>query len=232
MIEEILPVATKQLSKTVIETSHQYAMTDAMINALCKNLVNADNNKSKAIYFSEITTATDFKKIIALRLKLYEQSNPYLLDALQNGTDDLESRSVVYAAWIDHEIVATIRLTPHPYETTQFIAAEKLAQFLGENYQHQYLEWSRLLVDPNARNLRVMPALLVYAGMKVLTSTQYTQYFGFTKPIVRKLMRKFSIENESLSFTIPERENNSYLLLKGNFSTDFWNLSRKGFSFE
>lgn len=217
-----LPIETQHLSPH--RNQNAYLISDAMINALCGKFLN-----NEKVVFSEIKTRDEFEKVLQLRLKVYAHSNAYLLQELNAGQDDFESRSVVYAAWVNDQPIATIRLTPYPFETLRHLDELSLAQFLGDDYKTDYLEWSRLLVDSDFHDHRVMPALLIYAGMKVLTSSTYTQYFGFTKPVVRRLFRKFNIQNEIKSFSIPSRDNNDYHLLKGSFLEDFWRLADNGF---
>ena len=231
--EQNLPLETKHLSTAQANLSTVDKITDAMINTLCVNLVREKNveQQQNTLRFSEVKTEDEWLKVISLRLKVYGEKNQYMLNELTSGTDEHESRSSVYAAWLNDIPIATIRLTPYPFETMKYMEENKLVQFLGNDYRDNYLEWSRLLVDPDIKIIRIMPALVVYAGIKAITNSPYKKYFGFTKPIVRKLMRKFCIASDTLEFSIPARDNNKYLLLKGDFSHDFWRLVEKGFSF-
>lgn len=228
------PILTEKLSNSelLVKNPQTDELIEAMINMLCCHLIREEDSKIQGtLRFNEVKTPAEWSKVIDLRLKVYQKTNQYMLNELVSGTDEYESRSSVYAAWIGDAPVATIRLTPYPFETTKYIEEEKLIQFLGEDYRETYLEWSRLLVDPDNKIMRLMPALIVYAGMQALIKSHYKKYFGFTKPIVRRLMQKFCIAGDTLEFSIPSRENNHYLLLKGDFLTDFWRLAHKGFSF-
>jgi hypothetical protein len=227
------PLITSQLSVSIKDSKgpHIDGLVDAMINTLCANLIHEKKSALQdKLYFTEVNTIGEWSKVIDLRLKIYQKTNQYMLNELTSGTDSYDARSSIYAAWIGDVAVATIRLTPFPFETMKYINEEKLMQFLGHDYKETYLEWSRLLVDPDTKNIQIMPALLIYAGMKALTNSHYKRYFGYTKPLVRRLMQKFCIENDMLEFSIPSRNNNKYLLLKGNFLRDFWNLVDKDFS--
>lgn len=207
----------------------QSDVTDKIINLACKRLINEKIEDLADVRFSEVKTDQEWNQIFDLRVKVYQSTNPYMLNELTAGKDSDEERSSVYAVWFKDVPIATIRLTPYPFETLKYVEEKQLGAFLGEDYKENYLEWTRLLVDHDFKIPHVMPALLAYAGMKVLTGSGHQKYLGYTKPIIRRLMKKFNIDSETLEFTIPSRENNRYLLLKGDFYNDFNALANKCF---
>ena len=74
-----------------------------------------------------------------------------------------------------------------------------------------------------------MPAMTIYAGMKVLSETPFQRYFGYSKPLIHRLFKRFLIPEETVEVRIPERFNRKYLLLKGSFLNDFNTLAEKNF---
>lgn len=223
LLPNILPVNEKDEIKKNIACQ--------LLNVLCKHIININKLEFKNIEFSKVTTKNEWESIVNLRLKVYHKKNRYLLDEMKSGVDNYDSRSYIYAAWINAQPVATIRLTPYPFETLKFISEPNLANFLGENYHADYLEWTRLLVDYSVKIDHLMPVLVTYAGIRTLIETEYRNYFGYTKPIMRKLLSKFYISNRTIEFTIPSRQGNNYQLLKGNFAKDFQFLLEKQFLF-
>lgn len=118
---------------------------------------------SQKICFSEVVNEEELEKVMELRRKVYNKTNQYMLNEFDSAIDTFENRSRIYAAWLDGSPVASIRLTPYPFETMKFIDEEKLSQFLGYDFKENYLEWSRLIVDADIKNPAIMPSLIVYA---------------------------------------------------------------------
>lgn len=147
----------------------------------------------------------------------------------QDGIDEFDGHSTIFAAWDGDDPVATLRLTRYPYETLNYVPESYLSQFLGDRWRSEYLEFSRLVVSPNFRSHRVSHALATYAGLKVLTCTGYRKYFGYTTPLVRRLLSMFRFEREVLEFQIPSRGTHSYLLLRGDFGGDFEHSRKKAY---
>lgn len=196
------------------------SMSQLDINTIMKNFLNFSHIDN--LHFGQIETEFDWSALRAFRLTNYAKSLKYMLNELNDeGTDSYDSHSFVFAVWLKGKVIASIRLTPFPFETTQFIEPEKLDQFLGANWKDSYLEWSRLLVDTSYKINNLVTALTVYAGLTILNTTHYKGYFGFTKPLVRRILSRFQIEEENMQFSIPTRGNQAYYLLKGNFVNDY-----------
>jgi hypothetical protein len=125
----------------------------------------------------------------------------------------------VYAAFLGDVAVATIRATAYPYETLDHMKEADLSGFLGLGWKTDFIEWGRLLVDSTYAKMRLTPALITYAGLRLLTLTPYRSYFGYTKPHVRELVSRFPIDSDTMRFKIPSRGDHDYLMTKGTLST-------------
>lgn len=169
--------------------------------------------------FYPVRTPEQWEGVLRFRLEQYEKRLPYMLHELgPDGTDALDARSTTFAAQWNGDVVATIRLTPHPYETSQYVSEDSLTRFLGEAWDSSYLEWSRLLIDGEAPIRRLMPAMLVYAGLHVLSSTRYSHYFGYASLRVQPVFARFRMTADTETFSIPKRGDHAYALLKGDFA--------------
>lgn len=177
------------------------------------------------LVFGKIVSEHDREQLGLFRLKNYQQKKPYMLNELdQYGLDEYDAKSTIYAAWLNHEMIASIRLGRSPFESNCFLPDETLKNFLGANYKNEYLEWTRLLIQPEHRIPGLLPALIIYAGIKTLAQQDYHHYFGYSTLIVKRLFSRFQLSQQSLEFTIPKRGKQTYILLKGDFAFDFLNV--------
>ncbi len=198
------------------------ALDDEYIMKMAKQVSRYDGNE---LIFSQITSNHEWEQLGLFRLKHYAHKNTYMLTELnKHGFDKYDLDSKVYAARFNGNIIATIRLLEYPFETNYFINDDALSQFLGPQYRKEYVEWTRLLIQPNSPVKFILPALLIYAGMKTLTSYLPHKYFGYSTLTVKRLFSRFQLSNEKLTFTIPRRGEQAYTLLKGDFISDFETL--------
>jgi N-acyl-L-homoserine lactone synthetase len=175
--------------------------------------------------FREATSNEDLQQVYQFRIQQYAQALPYMLSELNDeGVDDFDHHSYTFGAWWNDRVVGSIRLTPHPFETPSYVAEGHMAEFLGEQWRSQYLEWTRLLVDPSAPIRRLMPALIVFAGVQALTRTTYRRYFGYASTKVARLFRRFAFTASEHRFSIPRRGPHSYVMLKGDFTQSLHHL--------
>lgn len=176
--------------------------------------------------FRQVSSPEDWADVRNFRLQQYAIARPYMLGELDStGGDDLDARSFVYAAWLDAQPVATIRLTPYPAETQRYVARAHLDRFLGEDWPNRYLEWSRLLIARTGIE-QLLTGLLVFACLNVFSQTDYTGYFGYASTRVTPVFRRFSMTADSFLFTIPNRGEHQYNMLKGDFATDWMRVSQ------
>jgi hypothetical protein len=172
--------------------------------------------------FGIIQSEKERQQLKAFRLATYANNLAYMLNQIgESGLDAYDDYSTIYAAWYKDNLVASIRLTPYPYESTKYIATPTLGHYLGEGWEKNYVEWSRLLIDTSFHIKGLLKTITIYAGLHTLANTHYAYYFGYTRRQVRRLFSSFELDNTSLSFTIPSRGNHSYSLLKGSFLSDY-----------
>ena len=199
-------------------SSPQERVIDGAINYLSGLVVTGAGRSS--VRFREVNTEDDWRRVRELRIRCYGASLPYLLDVLEpDGSDRHDRHSFVYAAFLDDVAVATIRATAYPYETLDHMKEADLSGFLGPGWKTEFIEWGRLLVDSAYAKMRLMPALITYAGLRLLTLTPYRSYFGYTKPHVRELVSRFPIDSATMRFKIPSRGDHEYLMTRGTLST-------------
>lgn len=176
--------------------------------------------------FARVETREQCEQVRQFRKRVYAENLKYMLNQMgESGLDEYDSRSMIFAAWRHDAVAGTIRLTSRPFESEKYIEQASLENFLGENWKHNYLEWSRLLVDTSLKIKGLLAAMTIYAGLYALAYTDYTKYFGYTRNHVRRLFTRFQVKNEALQFYIPSRGEHSYLLLKGSFLDDYREVS-------
>jgi hypothetical protein len=201
----------------LLSTSPQERVVDSALNYLGNLIV--IRTAIPNVRFCEVTSGEDWRRVRELRQRCYPVSLPYLVDVIEpDGSDRYDRHSFVYAAFVGDRPVATIRATTYPYETLDHVSEAELATFLGPSWKTDYIEWGRLLVDHSYSKARITPALITYAGLRILALTPYRKYLGYTKPNVRALISRFAFEAETLRFKIPSRGNHHYLLIKGSLN--------------
>lgn len=177
------------------------------------------------LHFTCISSQQEFNKVKALRLKIYNENLPYMLSEMhESGADEYDNRSFIFAVSYKQSMIASIRGTAYPFETLNYIDQSRLTDFLGNHCKKNYLEWSRLLVDTSFKLKGLVNLLTIYSGLYILANTDYTNYFGYTRPRVKRILSGFCLAERSMSFTIPSRGTHEYLLIKGSFINDFFNL--------
>jgi len=180
--------------------------------------------------FEEVHAAGAWDEVKRFRLEQYRKALPYMLDELgPDGSDDIDARSCTFAARWNGRVVATIRLTPHPFETSRYVPEDVVAGFLGSRWRADYLEWSRLLVDREAPVRGLASSTIVFAGLRVLSSTPFHRVFGYATPEVLRVYGKFPVATHPESFSIPRRGPQRYLLLKSDLleALDRWTSRMK-----
>lgn len=205
-------------------------LKETLTHQKIRNIINKILNipDHDGLRFGKVETTFDWQAVMAFRLKMYDQTVKYMLNELNaQGSDAYDSHSLIFAVWKNDSVIATIRLTHKPFETMQFLSAQQLNKFLGEKWGN-YLEWTRLLIDSSCKIPKLLPALTVYAGLTILATTNYNYYFGYTRPLIRKILSRFQIAEDSMQFSVPNRGEHSYYLLKGNFLNDYNHLVKTG----
>jgi hypothetical protein len=173
-------------------------------------------DRGQHLRFGEVTVR-DWADVRRMRRRVYEESLPALLAELDDHDQDrYDAHSFVFAAWLDGEPVATVRCTTFPFETLRYVTSDALGGYLGADWERDYIEWGRMAMSRAHRGRRLMPALITYAGIRLLTETPYHKYLGYTRAHVRARLGGFRIDPDSLTFRIPDRGDHEYALLRGD----------------
>lgn len=201
-------------------------LTEPIMQSIAISVSGCSN--ADMISFSKIKTPEESELLGRFRLQSYSIKNTYMTAEFdKNGFDLLDETSTNYAAWSEGEMIAAIRLTQAPFESSQLFDTDIVINFLGDNYETHYLEWSRLIINHRLVPMQLLPALITYAGLRTLTSTSYRQYFGYCTPVVKKLFSRFLILHSPYPVLIQGRGGKTYQLIKGNFLDDFFNIHNK-----
>jgi N-acyl-L-homoserine lactone synthetase len=221
------PVPVSHASPARFDGAAVYDQAVQPLSVFVSRLLAAPRATGK-LAFREATSKEDLHQVYQFRIQQYAQALPYMLGELNDeGVDDFDHHSYTFGAWWNDRVVGSIRLTPHPFETPSYVADEHMAEFLGAKWRSQYLEWTRLLVDASAPIRRLMPALIVFAGIHALTRTTYRRYFGYASTKVARVFRRFAFTESEHRFSIPRRGPHSYVMLKGEFTQSLHHLLDK-----
>lgn len=181
--------------------------------------------RTEQVRIAQVDTPDALAKLRASRLRMYQQRDGYF-DRLtrSDGSDDLDQRSYLFAAYVGGAIIGSIRLTPAPFEADSYLEPQRIRRFLGEHEINRYLEFSRLVVDSDCAIRGLSRALIVYSGLLTSLSTPYDRYLAIVRPEIKNKVFHFQLESDALSFSIAERGEHEYHLVKGSFAADFYDI--------
>jgi hypothetical protein len=219
--ESVLPLEGERPPLRVVESPvRRGALRERLVHALAQEVANAvvQKPREETLRFGLVTEPDELAEVGRLRLRVYQQKLPYLLQELSaEGLDGHDAHSFIFAAWRGDRMVASLRATRYPYETLRYVPEQALASWMGEGWKTDYLEGGRLLVDTTQGLNRVTPALVSYVGLYLHGLTAYRKFFGYARPKSRRSFGGFLMEQHSLHFRIPTRGEHSYTLFKGEF---------------
>lgn len=147
----------------------------------------------------------------------YEASSAtYLNNVTQTQLEtrlNLDERSRHFYARNRRGVIATLRVTPHPFELSQLTAELSQVSALFQDY----LELSRLVVAPEHRGSGVGKKLC-YAAMLWAASGEYKGFIAICREHRREEFSRFGLEPfENRAFEIPERDHGSYRFMCGSW---------------
>src|SRR5579862_7285216 len=74
------------------------------------------------LVFGKIVSEQEMKQLGKFRLKNYNQKKTYMLKVLnQDGLDTHDYQSKIYAAWLNNEMIASIRLCHSTFESSHYL---------------------------------------------------------------------------------------------------------------
>lgn len=195
----------------------RYAAIRWVTQWVARQIVEGDIDR-KELSFRMVNHRDDWSDMRRLRLAVYAETIPYMLSVLDaDGADEYDGRSIVFGLWYRRRAVATVRFTQWPFEVSRYLAPETHAEVLPGHLNQQTLEFSRLVVAPSTGLNRLMPALITYAGLVIVFSTNYRRYIGYAKATVVRKLAAFRCSTGHEPFSIPERGGHQYELVLGNF---------------
>lgn len=185
-----------------------------------------------AVQFRAVRQRGDWDAIRALRRDVYAATIPYMLTVLdETGADEYDHRSIVFGVWLRGRAIATVRYTQWPFEVTRYVPTATLARSVPLEECDRTLEFSRLLVAPDAGVNRLMPALITYSGLTILFNTSFRRYTGYAKLAVVRKLNRFHCSTGPQTFRIPDRGDHEYALVIGDFLTDARHFFKRTFKF-
>ncbi|WP_175952063.1 hypothetical protein [Burkholderia sp. BCC0405] len=198
---------------------------------VARRIVQGIDDRS-AIRFKAVRRRSDWDAIRGLRRDVYAATIPYMLTVLdETGADEYDHRSIVFGVWLHGRAVATVRYTQWPFEVTRYVSTATLASSVPLEDCDRTLEFSRLLIAPNAGVNRLMPALITYSGLTILFNTSFRRYIGYAKLAVVRKLNRFHCSTGPHTFRIPERGEHEYALVIGDFLTDARHFVKRTFRF-
>ncbi|MFA0057694.1 hypothetical protein [Vibrio echinoideorum] len=167
---------------------------------------------------STLNSYDDFVELSEFRKLVYKDKNEALLLSYGSGyfIDDLDLKSVVFGFYYLGSLIGVQRVSKCQFEILDFIDYSHLNQFLGYNFENEYVEYSRLAVKKTkginsrfvAHSLAMASSLSIMLTMRIIKSITYTK---------SRLKRKnIEFSKDELTFTIPERGDDEYILFKAD----------------
>lgn len=217
---EVLPQDALPPPRVVAPVPEAASRWERYVHAVLEPMANAVVRRpgGERLRFGLVKTPEEFAAVGRMRLKVYREKLPYLLQELSaDGLDAYDARSFVFAAWRGAQVVATLRATRYPFETLNYVPEPQLSHWLGDGWSTHSLEWGRLAADTPQGFSRLSPAMFSYAGPYLACLTPYRKCFGYSRPEVHRAFSGFRGEKNPLRFKIPHRGEHEYVLVKTEF---------------
>jgi|GEM_PF-5056954 len=164
------------------------------------------------------------KEMDSFYLNELQKTAPYILGEKQIMLEKglrIHQRSLYFVARLHGKVVAAVRLTPPPFELTQLIQNTAGLESLNLNFAQNYLEYSRLMTDPQIpnRGMLVSPLLLM-AGLVAFRDYQAGGLIGLCRRNRESFFKKFQLTRQHIGyFSIEGRSNGTpeseYTLVHG-----------------
>lgn len=174
------------------------------------------NNDS--FYFDEITLGEQLSKktmleVESFRASQFKESQSYLIPS--NSIEKLKDRRVdsysyqfIVRSKDDQSIIACMRLTPWPFESSEYTINNSSSDI------QNFLEISRLVVKK--KGVGIGKKLLICAGNFAISKTSYDGFVAICKEERLGMFSSFGLLSKD-TFLIPERGNSKYHLISSSF---------------
>ncbi|MCL1126872.1 hypothetical protein [Shewanella surugensis] len=204
---------------------------DEVYDAVNLNLINSELDKlyqytdvltqkfigKDKVTIRQVVNNNDLYLLSEARKIIYKKHASYFSQFYDKDyyIDEKDYSSYLFACYYQGEIIGTQRIATYPFEVSKFIEHEDLCQFLGDDYQDTYIEFSRLAVNSDyGLGKGVAHALNVVSGILVGMSINRSKYITYSKPQLKRQAANFG--SDVITFTIKERENEQYELYKSD----------------
>lgn len=152
----------------------------------------------------------------AFRVRQYEQQTPYLLGEEQRRLEErmqLDERSTHFVALRGEQLLATLRVTPFPFELGEL--TPELAQVAPPFLR--FAEFSRLVCESSARGALLGTRLMGEACLWA-QAQGFEGVIALCKPDRRPLFERYGLSPQAgRTFHIPSREEGAYSLMAGRW---------------
>ncbi|NOK22038.1 GNAT family N-acetyltransferase [Corallococcus carmarthensis] len=161
-------------------------------------------------------SAADVERIQRFRDAQYRERLSYMLSPEQLQIDwrlQLDERSAHFGASWGERLVGSLRITPAPFEFHALAGSleEQAPRFRG------YAEFSRLVVDPDARSAYVTPRLLLAACTWAMQEG-YVGIIGLCRRASRTVFERYGLTAASEEqHSVPLRGPQPYTLMMGTW---------------
>lgn len=175
---------------------------------------------NKDIKIRQIVEKQDLQLLSEARKRMYGKRDEYFKKLYKNDLfiDEVDYRSYIFACFLNGEIIGTQRASGYPFEVNSYINSKDISDLLGINYQEDYLEFSRLLIDKDAKINNLSNILGFVTGSFIALSSDSDKYITYSKS---KLKRKsLTLSERTIKFKISERNEDEYELFMGSMIED------------
>ncbi len=172
------------------------------------------------ITIRQIIDKHDLSLLSEARKRIYGKHDEYFKKLYKDDVylDDMDFRSYIFACYYQGEIIGTQRATVYPFEVNSYLNTSEINQFLGNDYQNNYVEFSRLLVDKDAKVKNLSNMLGFVTGSLIAIATKTENYITYSKPKLKRKSLDFS--SDTIQFQINDRNDDIYELYKGSMIND------------
>lgn len=187
-----------------------------------------DDTKKEFITLSVIETEQQYEAVKKFRVSAYDAMDiPYTRFLINDdGSDSHDDRSIIFAAWLGHRVIATIRLTAWPFEICSYLEDSRVSRVMAPDWKNESLEFSRLVVSKSERVRNLGRVISAYAVFYAAIYSKYKRYVGYAKPAIKKSVLHFEFDDNNIIFLIPNRGRQEYLFLSGSFDSDLMAVAK------
>lgn len=156
------------------------------------------------------------EQLRAFWVQQYRQQTPYLLSEEQQRLEErmqLDARSTHFVALKGEQLIATLRVTPFPFELAELTPelAQAALPFI------RFAEFSRLVCEQSARGALLGTRLMGEACLWALEQ-DFEGVIALCKPSRKPLFERYGLSpQEGRTFHVPSRENGTYSLMAGRW---------------